>query len=73
MTDKLSVKWYKDFDKEVVELPEMGYLPENQVDWEEISQCITSLKPVDSGEVMKSYNEKWSPTAFANYFINAIK
>ena len=73
VTDKLSVKWYKDFDKEVVELPEMGYLPENQVDWEDISQCITSLKPVDSGEVMKSYNQKWSPTAFANYFINAIK
>ena len=72
VTDKLSVKWYKDFDNEVIELPEMGYLPENQVSWDEISQSIVSLQHVDSAEVMKSYNEKWSPTAFAKYFINTI-
>ena len=72
VTDKLSVKWYRDFDQEVVELPEMGYLPENEVDWEEISKRIASLKPIDSTQVMKSYNEKWSPTAFAEYFINTI-
>ena len=72
VTDKLSVKWHKDFDKEVVELPEMGYLPENQVYWQEITKSIGSLKPVDSTEVIKSYNEKWSPTAFATYVINTI-
>ena len=70
LTDKLHVKWYKPFEDEVVETVEMGYLPNGDVDWEKFKYDITNLPKVDKAKILKAYNEKWSPTAFAKYVVN---
>lgn len=70
ITDKLRVKWYKPFGSEVYETVEMGYLPNDDVDWDRFKEDIKNLPPVDKDEVLKAYNEKWSPTAFAKYVVN---
>ncbi len=70
ITDKLQLKWYQPFGKEVVETVDMGYLPNDDVDWEQFKQDIKNLPPVAKEDVLKAYNEKWSPTAFAKYVVN---
>ena len=70
ITDKLQLKWYQPFGKEVVETVDMGYLPNDDVDWEQFKQDIKNLAPVAKEDVLKAYNEKWSPTAFAKYVVN---
>ena len=70
ITDKLRVKWYKPFGSEVYETVEMGYLPNDDVDWDRFKEDIKNLPPVDKDEVLKAYNEKWSPKAFAKYVVN---
>lgn len=70
ITDKLRVKWYKPFGSEVFETVELGYLPNGDVDWEQFKEDIKNLQAVDKDEVLKAYNENWSPTAFARYVVN---
>lgn len=70
ITDKLRVKWYKPFGSEVFETVELGYLPNEDVDWEQFKEDIKNLQAVDKDEVLKAYNENWSPTAFARYVVN---
>lgn len=70
ITDKLQVKWYKPFEDEVYETVEMGYLPNGDVDWDTFKEDITNLPKVDKEKILKAYNEKWSPTAFAKYVVN---
>lgn len=70
ITDKLRVKWYKPFGSEVFETVELGYLPNGDVDWEQFKEDIKNLPAVDKDEVLKAYNENWSPTAFARYVVN---
>jgi len=70
VTDKLRVKWYKPFEDEVVETVEMGYLPHGDVDWATFKQDIMNLPKVDKEKVLKAFNEKWSPSAFARYVVN---
>ena len=70
ITDKLHVKWYKPFDKEVVETVEMGYLSEKDVDWSSFQNDIMNLPPTNKEDILKAYQEKWSPEAFAKYVVN---
>ncbi len=70
LTDKLRVKWYKPFEDEVVETVEMGYLPNGDVDWDTFKKDIMNLPKVDKEKILKAYNEKWSPIAFAKYVVN---
>lgn len=70
LTDKLHVKWYKPFEDEVVETVEMGYLPNGDVDWDTFKKDIVNLPKVDKEKILKAYNEKWSPVAFAKYVVN---
>jgi len=70
LTDKLHVKWYKPFEEEVVETVDMGYLSNDDVDWETFKNDINNLPDVDKNKILKAYQEKWSPTAFAKYIIN---
>lgn len=72
ITDKLQLKWYQPFGKEVVETAEMGYLPNEDVDWEKFKEDIKNLPPVDKEEILKAYQDKWSPTAFATYVVNTV-
>lgn len=73
VTDKLKLKWYLPFGKEVIETVEMGYLPVNEVDWVGFKEQIKNLPVNDSKEIRNAYNEKWSPKAFALYIVNALK
>ncbi len=70
VTDKLSVKWYQPFDQEVVELKEMGYIPNDQVDWSDFEQNIRNLPDVSREKVIENFQTKWSPKAFATYIVN---
>ena len=72
VTDKLSVKWYLPFDKEVVETVEMGYLPNQEVDWERFSYDIEHLPPVEKTDICKAFDEKWEPSKVALYMISVL-
>ena len=70
LTDKLQVKWYKPFENEVIETVEMGYLPHDDVDWDKFKEDMSNLPAVNKDDILKAYNEKWSPKAFAKYVVN---
>ena len=72
LTDKLHVKWYLPFGKEVIELSEMGYLPISEINWNKVKQDIDNLPPVNDQEVLKAYNSKWAPTTFAEYIVDTV-
>lgn len=69
-TDKLQVKWYKPFGKELVETIEMGYLKNELVNWESFIQSIKNLPDVGSNEVLREFYDKWYPDIFARYIVN---
>ncbi len=71
-TDKLSVKWYKPFDKEVVETVSMGYLKDEDVDWKKFKEDIKNLPKINKEEVLRAFNEKWTPIAVCKYMIEEI-
>lgn len=72
VTDKLAVKWYKPFGEEVVETVEMGYLPNEKVDWRQFEKDITGLPPVSKEKVLEAFYEKWAPEKVAQYMLNEI-
>lgn len=72
VTDQLSVKWYKDFEEEVVELPAMGYLPMEEVDWNSVQQQLQNLPDVPAEKVIEQFNKNWAPIPFARYIVSAI-
>ncbi len=72
-TDELAVKWYKPFDKEVVETIPMGYHPLDVIDWDEYKRDLLSLPKVSKEEIIQLFNDKWHPTKFANYVIQTIR
>lgn len=73
ITDKLAIKWYKPFDTEVVETVPMGYLPMNKVDWKQFQKDLNNLPSVDPSQVIKAFEEKWSPKVVAQYIIDTVK
>lgn len=72
LTDKLKVKWYRPFDKEVVETVEMGYRLMEDVDWDSFKQTVLNLPEITYEEVLTEFNEKWTPVAFASYIVNTL-
>ena len=70
ITDRLHVKWYKPFVKEVIETTEMGYLKKEEVDWESFCESIKNLPDVDPDEVLFEFKNKWAPEPFARYIVN---
>ena len=72
VTDKLSVKWYKPFGKEVFETVSMGYLKDENVDWNKFEEDIKNLPKISKEEVIKSFEEKYSPLAVCNYIIDEL-
>jgi hypothetical protein len=73
VTDELAVKWYTPFKEEVVELPVMGYLPNDQVNWMLIEQQVNQLKDVQAAKVIEQYNNNWAPLAFATYIVQTLQ
>ncbi|GHU04987.1 hypothetical protein FACS1894147_10670 [Spirochaetia bacterium] len=72
VTDKLSVRWYLPFNKEVVETIEMGYCKESQVDWVGFENDIKSLPVIHKDEILSEFNKKWAPEVVAQYIIDSV-
>lgn len=72
VTDKLAVKWYLPFDEEVIETAEMGYLPDNEVDWGKVENDIDNLPPVNKERILELYENKWAPIKVAEYLVNTV-
>lgn len=69
VTDKLGVKWYQPFEDEVIELDEMGYLPNHLIDWSSFEKKIKDLPDVNREKILEIYEKKWSPKSFAKYVV----
>lgn len=72
VTDKLSLKWYKPFGCEVVETVPMGYLPMDEVDWDQFKKDIANLPPVNKKDILHEFDTKWRPDVVAQYMIDKI-
>jgi hypothetical protein len=70
LTDKLQVKWYRSFGKEVIETTEMGYLKSDQVDWQSFMRTINKLPDIQPDEVLREFHNKWHPEKFARYVVD---
>lgn len=72
VTDKLALKWYLPFEEEVFETVEMGYLQENEIDWEQFKQDILNLPVINKRRIIDLFETKWSPVSFAKYVITEV-
>jgi len=72
VTDKLALKWYKPFGCEVVETVPMGYMPMDEVDWEQFKKDIVNLPPVNKKDILHEFDTKWRPDVVAQYMIDEI-
>lgn len=72
-TDNLHVKWYHPFGDEVTEFGEMGYLPDKEVDYSEVTDKLRYLKPVSKEYVIEQYEKYWAPAKVAQYIIDSVK
>lgn len=70
VTDKLSLKWYLPFEEEVVETVEMGYLPDEKINWNHFREDLETLPKVNKDRILELFEKKWSPVAFARYVIS---
>ncbi len=71
-TDKLSLKWYKPFGKEVVETEEMGYKKNDSIDWEKVKNDIINLPQIKKQDVLEEFNSKWAPEPLGNYILETL-
>jgi hypothetical protein len=72
LTDKLHVKWYQPFDEEVRETVEMGYYPNEKVDWERFEKDLLDLPKVNREKILESFHRKWSPESAAKYILTTL-
>ncbi len=73
VTDRLDVKWYLPFDEEeVFETVEMGYLRNDDVDWDKFREDVANLKVPDSHKIRELFEKKWSPEVVAKYIIDTM-
>jgi hypothetical protein len=74
-TDDLEVRWYRPFEPfEVREIGALGYELDENVDWNSVERTLQALNAADvSTEELRAranaYETKWSPRAFASYFV----
>ncbi len=72
ITDKLAVKWYLPFEDEVVETVEMGYIPQDQVNWEKVKEDLVNLPNISKDKVLEQYERKWAPIPVARYLVATV-
>lgn len=72
-TDKLSLKWYKPFGKEVIETEEMGYTKKNSIDWRKIQNDLINLPEVAKIDVLSAFISKWAPEPLGNYILETLQ
>lgn len=73
VTDKLAVKWYKPFEREVFETVSMGYMPMDEVDWRQFQNDVNNLPQINPEKVIRAFEEKWSPEVVARYIVDTVK
>lgn len=73
VTDQLKVRWFLPFDEEVVEISEMGYLPDYKINWRKVKSDLENLKDSNPQKIVKRYEDKWAPIKVAEYMIKTIK
>lgn len=71
-TDKLALKWYLPFDEEVKETVKMGYLPIEQVNWQQFDKDFSSLPKIDKKQIFAKFDEKWAPLKVAEYLLKEV-
>lgn len=71
-TDKLFLKWYLPFGKEVVETVEMGYKRNDSVDWAKVEKDLSDLPNISKEDVLKEFNEKWAPEPLGDYILATL-
>jgi hypothetical protein len=71
-TDALKVRWYLPFDEEVVETTEMGYLPDEDVDWNKFTNDLRSLPEITKNKVLSCFYKKWEPETAARYIAETL-
>ena len=71
-TDNLHVRWYHPFGDEVTEIGEMGYLPDSEVDYDEVSRKLKNLNPVSKDYVIAQYERYWAPAKVAEYIVESV-
>lgn len=71
-TDNLHVRWYHPFGKEVVEIGEMGYLPNEEVDYDSIKEKIMNLKPINKEYILEQYEKYYAPDPCARYIVDTV-
>ncbi len=76
-TDTLAIRWHEPFEPfEVREIGDMGYELEADVDWPAITSVLEEIyatthpAPQDARARADAYERKWSPPAFARYFVS---
>lgn len=72
ITDKLAVKWYLPFEDEVVETVEMGYIPQDQVDWKKAKEDLINLPNISKEKILEQYERKWAPIPVARYLVSTV-
>ena len=72
VTDNLHVKWYVPFGPEVIEIGEMGYLPLECIDYEDIKLKLESLPEIKSDLILKKFHETYAPVPVARYIVNTV-
>lgn len=51
----------------------MGYLPDKEVDYSEVTDKLRHLKPVSKEYVIEQYEKYWAPAKVAQYIIDSVK
>jgi hypothetical protein len=76
ITDTLAIRWYQPFEPcEVAEIGDLGYELESDINWASVSESLEKIyaSGPQSAETARAirdcYERKWSPAAFARYFI----
>lgn len=72
LTDKLALRWYLPFGEEVVETVPMGYLPSDEVDWNQFKQDLVNLPEISKSDVLSVFERKWAPEVVAEYMLDEI-
>ena len=58
---------------EVIESVEMGYLLNEDVNWEQYKIDLKSLPDIAADNVLAEYEEKWLPEKVADYIVESLK
>ena len=60
------------FEEEVIETEEMGYIPQDQVNWKKVKEDLVNLPDISKEKVLAQYERKWAPIPVARYMVKTV-